>query len=134
MLEEFKKFLFRGNVVDLAVAVIIGTAFTAIVNAIVSGLITPLVGMIVSKDFTEMTFEVNDSVFRYGEVIDAVIRFVSIAAVVFFAVVKPVTSLMERRKRGRSSAFERIGQALHGGEIGSAQQSEAVEQQRLLVR
>ena len=101
MLDEFKKFLFRGNVIDLAVAVVIGTAFTAIVTAIVSGLITPLVGMIVSKDFTEMTFEVNDSVFRYGEVIDAVIRFVSIAAVVFFAVVKPVTSLMERRKRGQ---------------------------------
>ncbi len=103
MLDEFKRFLFRGNVVDLAVAVVIGTAFTAIVTAVVSGLITPLVGMIVSKDFTDMTFTINDSVFRYGEVVDAVIRFASIAAVVFFLVVKPTTTLMERRRRGQAS-------------------------------
>lgn len=106
MLDEFKKFLFRGNVVDLAVAVVIGTAFTAIVTAIVSGLITPLIGMIVSKDFTDMTFTVNDSVFRYGEVIDAVIRFVAIAAVVFFVIVKPMTAMMERRKRGQVAEEE----------------------------
>jgi large conductance mechanosensitive channel len=104
MLEEFKKFLFRGNVVDLAVAVIIGTAFTAIVNAIVSGLITPLVGMIVSKDFTEMTFEINDSVFSYGLVIDAILTFVSIAAVVFFFIVKPMQALAARRARGEEPA------------------------------
>ena len=101
MLDDFKRFLFRGNVVDLAVAVVIGTAFTSIVTAVVSGLITPLVGMIVAKDFTEMTFEVNGSVFRYGEVIDAAIRFVSVAAVVFFLVVRPMTTLMERRRRGQ---------------------------------
>ena len=106
MLDEFKKFLFRGNVVDLAVAVVIGTAFTAVVTAVVSGLITPLVGMIVSKDFRQMTFTVNDSVFLYGEVIDAVIRFVSIAAVVFFLVVKPTATLMERRKRGQVAEDE----------------------------
>jgi large conductance mechanosensitive channel len=100
MLDEFKKFLFRGNVVDLAVAVIIGTAFTAIVAAITTGLITPLVGMIFSKDFTQMTFEVNDSTFSYGLVIDAVIRFVSIAAVVFFLIVKPMTAMAARRARG----------------------------------
>jgi large conductance mechanosensitive channel len=106
MLEEFKRFLFRGNVVDLAVAVVIGTAFTAIVGAITTGLITPLVGMIVSKDFTEMHFEVNGSVFQYGLVIDAAIRFVSIAAVVFFAIVKPMAMLAERRKRGQASEEE----------------------------
>jgi len=100
MLDEFKKFLLRGNVVDLAVAVVIGTAFTAIVTAITTGLITPLVGMIVSKDFRLMTFEVNGSTFSYGLVVDAVIRFVSIAAVVFFVVVKPLNVLAERRKRG----------------------------------
>ena len=100
MLDEFKKFVFRGNVVDLAVAVVIGAAFTAIITAVVSGLITPLVGMIFSKDFTTMTFTVNDSVFRYGDVIDAAIRFTSVAAVVFFAVVKPLNVLAERRKRG----------------------------------
>ncbi|MGV3760772.1 MAG: large conductance mechanosensitive channel protein MscL [Actinomycetota bacterium] len=104
MLEEFKKFLFRGNVIDLAVAVIIGAAFTAIVTAVVEGLITPLVGMIFSKDFTDMTFEVNDSVFRYGLVINAVIYFVSIAAVVFFVIVKPVQALAARRARGEEPA------------------------------
>lgn len=100
MLDEFKKFLFRGNVIDLAVAVIIGAAFTAIVNAIVGGLITPLVGMIFSKDFSEMTFDVNGSVFRYGEVINAVISFVAIAAVVFFLIIKPMQTLMTRRAAG----------------------------------
>ncbi len=100
MLEEFKKFLFRGNVIDLAVAVIIGAAFTAIVAAVTSGLITPLVGMIFSKDFTAMTFEINDSIFSYGIVIDAIIRFVSTAAVVFFVIVKPMQALMARRARG----------------------------------
>jgi large conductance mechanosensitive channel len=104
MLDEFKKFLFRGNVIDLAVAVVIGTAFTAIVAAITTGLITPLVGMIFSKDFTDMTFKVNDSKFSYGLVIDAVIRFVSIAAVVFFLVVKPVQALAARRARGEEPA------------------------------
>ena len=100
MFDEFKKFLFRGNVIDLAVAVIIGAAFTAIVTAVTSGLITPLVGMIFSKDFTRMTFEINGSIFSYGIVIDAVIRFVSIAAVVFFVIVKPMQALMARRAAG----------------------------------
>jgi large conductance mechanosensitive channel len=100
MLDDFKRFLLRGNVVDLAVAVVIGTAFTAIVTAITQGLITPLIGMIVSKDFTEMTFTLNDSTFKYGTVIDAVIRFVSVAAVVFFVIVKPMNVLSERRRRG----------------------------------
>jgi large conductance mechanosensitive channel len=103
VLNDFKRFLFRGNVVDLAVAVVIGTAFTAIVTAITTGLITPLVGMIVAKDFTKMTFEVNNSVFSYGMVIDAVIRFASVAAVVFFVVVKPMAVLAERRSRGEVS-------------------------------
>jgi large conductance mechanosensitive channel len=106
MLDEFKKFLFRGNVVDLAVAVVIGAAFTAIVTAISTGLITPLVGMIVSRDFTKMTFTINDSVFSYGIVIDAVIRFVSVAAVVFFVVVKPLNVIAERRKRGEADEAE----------------------------
>lgn len=100
MLDEFKKFLFRGNVIGLAVAVIIGAAFTAIVAAITTGLITPLVGMIFAKDFTQMTFEVNGSEFNYGIVIDAVIRFVSMAAVVFFFIVMPVQAMMARRRAG----------------------------------
>ncbi len=104
MVEEFKRFLFRGNVVALAVAVVVGTAFTMIVNSIVSGLITPLVGMLFSKDFTRMTFEINDSVFSYGLVIDAILRFVSIAAVVFFLIVKPMQALQARRASGDEPA------------------------------
>jgi large conductance mechanosensitive channel len=100
MLYDFKKYLFRGNVIDLAVAVIIGAAFTAIVSSVVEGLITPLIGMIFSKDFSAMTFEINDSTFRYGIVINAVIYFVSVAAVVFFVIVKPMQALAARRARG----------------------------------
>jgi large conductance mechanosensitive channel len=106
MLDEFKRFLMRGNVVDLAVAVVIGTAFTAIVAAFSQGIVTPLIGMIVSKDFTDMTFEINGSTFSYGLVIDAAIRFVSIAAVVFFLVVKPMAAMAERRKRGQADEEE----------------------------
>ena len=101
MLDDFKKFLFRGNVIDLAVAVIIGAAFTAIVTAVVEGLVTPLVGMLFSTDFSDMTFTINGSTFNYGIVINAVIYFVSVAAVVFFFIVKPVQALNERRARGQ---------------------------------
>lgn len=104
MFDEFKKFLFRGNVIDLAVAVIIGAAFTAIVTAVTTGLITPLVGMIFARDFTRMTFVINDSIFSYGVVIDAVIRFVSTAAVVFFVIVKPMQAIMARRAAGDEPA------------------------------
>lgn len=100
MLKDFKAFLMRGNVVDLAVAVVIGAAFTKIVNAIVEGLITPLVGAIISTNFSEMTFDVNDSIFSYGVVIDAIISFVAVAAVVFFVIVKPMQAIAERRKAG----------------------------------
>jgi large conductance mechanosensitive channel len=104
MLDEFKRFLFRGNVIDLAVAFIIGAAFTTIVTAIATGLITPLVGMVVSKDFSTMTFKINDSVFSYGLVVDAVVRFVSIAAVVFFIIVKPMQAIAARRAAGDEPA------------------------------
>jgi large conductance mechanosensitive channel len=104
VLNDFKKFLLRGNVIDLAVAVIIGAAFTAIVTAIVEGLITPLVGMVFSKDFSQMTFEINGSTFNYGIVINAVIYFVSVAAVVFFFIVKPVQVISARRASGEEPA------------------------------
>jgi large conductance mechanosensitive channel len=100
MLKDFKAFLMRGNVVDLAVAVVIGAAFTAIVAAISTGLITPLVGLIVQRDFTDMTFTLGKSTFNYGIVIDAIIRFVSFAAVIFFVIVKPMEALAARRKAG----------------------------------
>jgi large conductance mechanosensitive channel len=98
--KEFRDFITRGNVIDLAVAVIIGLAFTAIVNAIVSGLITPLIGMIGGNDFSDLGFTINDSTFEYGEVINAVIQFLLIAAAVFFFIVKPINMLNERRRRG----------------------------------
>ena len=98
--KEFREFITRGNVIDLAVAVIIGLAFTAIINAIVSGLITPLIGMIGGSDFSDLDFTINDSTFEYGQVINAVIQFLFIAAAVFFFIVKPVNMLNERRRRG----------------------------------
>jgi large conductance mechanosensitive channel len=98
--KEFKEFISRGNVVDLAVAVVIGAAFTAIVTAVVEGLITPLIGMIFSEDFREMTFTINDSVFSYGIVINALIYFLLVSAVVFFLVVKPLNILQARRRVG----------------------------------
>lgn len=100
MFKDFKAFLMRGNVVDLAVAVVIGAAFGAIVAAISTGLITPIIGLIIRKDFTKMTFELGASTFNYGIVIDAVIRFVTYAAVIFFLVVKPMQALEDRRRRG----------------------------------
>jgi len=106
--KEFKEFISRGNVVDLAVAVVIGAAFTAIVTAVVEGLITPLIGMIGGKDFREMTFTLNDSVFTYGLVINAIIYFLSVSAVVFFLVVKPLNVLQERRRRGEEPEPETL--------------------------
>jgi large conductance mechanosensitive channel len=98
--KEFREFITRGNVIDLAVAVIIGLAFTAIINAIVSGLITPLIGMIGGNDFSDLDFTINGSTFEYGQVINAVIQFLLIAAAVFFFIVKPINMLNERRRRG----------------------------------
>ena len=100
MLKEFLAFLLRGNVVDLAVAVVIGAAFKSVVDAFVAGIITPLIGMVFAKDFSEMTFVINDSTFFYGTVITQLISFVAIAAVIFFLVVKPMQALAERRRRG----------------------------------
>jgi large conductance mechanosensitive channel len=98
--KEFKEFITRGNVIDLAVAVVIGLAFTAIINAVVAGLITPLIGMIGGDDYRNLDFTINDSTFEYGEVINAVIQFLFIAAAVFFFIVKPINVLNERRRRG----------------------------------
>jgi large conductance mechanosensitive channel len=100
VLTEFKDFVSRGNVIDLAVAVVLGAAFTQIVNAVVEGLLTPLIGIVFSKDFSDMTFEVNDSVFRYGDVINAVLQFLAVAAAIFFFVIKPMNVLNERFRRG----------------------------------
>jgi large conductance mechanosensitive channel len=99
VLKDFKAFLLRGNVVDLAVAVVIGAAFGAVVTALVADLITPIVAAIVGKpDFSNLTFTIHHSTFRYGHFINVLIAFVSIAAAVFFFVVVPVNGLMARRR------------------------------------
>jgi large conductance mechanosensitive channel len=100
LIKEFKDFISRGNVVDLAVAVVIGAAFTAVVSAFVAGLITPLIGMIGGTEFRKMDFTINGSTFEVGIVINALITFLVVAAVVFFFVVKPLNVLEARRKRG----------------------------------
>jgi large conductance mechanosensitive channel len=98
MLKEFKDFLMRGNIVDLAVAVVIGVAFAALVTALVEDILTPIVAAIIGKnDFSNLTFTINGSVFKYGSFINALISFISIAAAVFFFVVKPMNALQQRR-------------------------------------
>ena len=97
MLKEFREFILRGNMVDLAVAVVIGTAFTAVVTSMVEDLITPLIAAIGGEpDFSALTFTVNGSTFRYGDFINALIAFLIIATVVFFFVIKPVNALLSR--------------------------------------
>jgi large conductance mechanosensitive channel len=99
MLSDFKQFLLRGNVVDLAVGVVIGVAFGAVVTAFVADLLTPLIAAIFgSHDFSALTFTIHGSRFLYGDFLNAVISFVTIAAAVFFFVVRPVNALVARRR------------------------------------
>jgi len=100
-MKGFKEFILRGNVVDLAIAVVVGTAFTAVVNALVRDILTPLIAAIAGKpNFANLTFTIHHSVFRYGDVLNYVITFLSVAAVLYFAVVLPLNKLNERRRRG----------------------------------
>ena len=97
---DFKAFLVRGNVVDLAIAVVIGAAFGAVVTALVSDFLTPLIAAISgSADFSALDFTINGSTFKYGHFINALISFVTIAAAVFFLVVKPVNAIMARSRK-----------------------------------
>jgi large conductance mechanosensitive channel len=100
MVREFKEFLLRGNLVELAVAFVIGLAFAAVVTSLVEDLVTPLIAAIVGEqDFSGLTFSINESVFRYGEFLNALITFVLVAAVLFFLIVKPVNALVKRARR-----------------------------------
>jgi large conductance mechanosensitive channel len=100
MLREFKDFLFRGNIVELAVAFVIGVAFAAVINSFVENLVMPVIAAIIGKpDFSDLTFTINDAVFRYGAFLTSVIQFVAVAAAVFFFVVKPVDAMLARRRR-----------------------------------
>jgi large conductance mechanosensitive channel len=97
MWSDFKKFVLRGNVVDLAVAIVVGVAFTAMITAFVADLITPLIAAIFGKpNFADLSFTLHHSTFRYGSFLNALLSFLIIATVVFFAVVVPLTSLMRR--------------------------------------
>src|SRR5689334_21518621 len=99
IVKDFKQFLLRGNVVDLTVGIVIGVTFGAVITALVADLLTPLIAAIAGKhDFSALTFSINGSRFLYGAFIYALIAFISIAAAVFFFVVRPVNALMARRK------------------------------------
>jgi large conductance mechanosensitive channel len=98
-LRDFKTFILRGNVVDLAVGIVIGAAFGTVVSALVKDLITPLIAAIGGRpDFSGLWFSINKSRFLYGDFINAIVSFLIIAAVVFFLIVRPVNGLMARRK------------------------------------
>lgn len=92
---EFKDFILKGNVIDLAVAVVIGVAFNAVITAFVTDIITPLIGIPGHVDFSSLTYTINNSVFMVGSFVNAIIGFITIALVIFFFVVKPVSKMKE---------------------------------------
>jgi len=97
MLKEFRDFLLRGNLVELAVAFVMALAFAALVGSFVDSFVMPIVALIIGKpDFSDLTFTINDTVFRYGAFITAAIGFVATAAAIFFFVVKPMNALTSR--------------------------------------
>ena len=107
LLADFKKFLFRGNVVDLAVAVVIGTAFTAVIKALVTDILTPVIALIFGKpNFESLSFTINNSHFLYGDFINNIFTFATVAAAMFFLVVTPINTLMSRRAQEDPSTKE----------------------------
>ena len=100
MVQEFKDFLLRGNIVELAVAFVMGLAFAAVINSLVENLLMPVIAMLIGKpDFSDLTFTINEAVFRYGAFLTDLIQFVAIAAAVFFFVVKPIEAMLARSRR-----------------------------------
>ncbi len=104
LLKEFREFILRGNVVDLAVGIVIGAAFAGIVNSFVKDLITPLIGIFGGFNFPNLSFTINHSTFLIGEFINAVISFIILALIIFFLVVKPVNALTARFKPKEAEA------------------------------
>ena len=120
LLKDFKTFLFQGNVIDLAVAIVLGIAFGTVVKALVTDLLTPIIALIFGKpDFGALSFTLNSSRFLYGDFINALIAFISVAAAIFFFVVKPVNTMAALRLLHRGSDAGRraggAGLALSGG-------------------
>ena len=99
MLKEFRDFLMKGNLVELAVAIVMGIAFGLVIKSLVDNLITPIIGMVGGVDFSSETFSINGSTFRYGQFINDLITFVLTAAAVFFVIVKPVNTIMARIRK-----------------------------------
>ncbi len=108
MMQGFKDFLFRGNIVDLAVAVVIGTAFTALVKSFGDSFISPLLGLIGGGGPDGMSVEVDGQYFTFGAFITAIIMFVVTAAVIYFVIIVPVKELQERRARGKEPEPEAV--------------------------
>jgi large conductance mechanosensitive channel len=107
MLRDFRDFVLRGNLLDLAVALVLGLAFAALVTSLVDNLIMPVVAAVIGEpDFGDLTFEVNGAVFGYGAFITDLIVFVATAAAVYFVVVRPVQALLERRAGGQPTEEE----------------------------
>ena len=98
VLRDFKSFLFRGNVVDLAVAIVVGTAFVAVIKALVTDILTPIIALIFGQpNFNDLSFTINNSHFAYGDFLDNIFTFLTVAAAMFFLVVLPINHLMARR-------------------------------------
>ena len=107
MIREFRDFLMRGNLVELAVAFVLGVAFAAVVGAFVTSFLTPLIVMVLGKDdLSQLTFEINGAVFAYGSFLTALINFVATAAALFFFVVKPIDTIMVRTRPPEEESIE----------------------------
>ena len=102
VLNGFKEFIMRGNVIDLAVGIVIGSAFAAIVGSLVSGFITPLIAAVFGEPSlsSSMQFTVNGAIFSFGVILDAIINFLFIAAAIYFFIIVPINHLQSLRKRG----------------------------------
>jgi len=124
MIKEFRDFLMRGNLVELAVAFVMGLAFAALITSFVNNLVMPIIAMIIGRpDFSGLTFTINDAVFRYGAFLTAAITFVATAAAIFFFVVKPMNALMSSMQKPGEEAVsdeERRHQELLAAIKGSA--------------
>lgn len=108
MIQGFKEFLFRGNIIDLAVAVVIGTAFAALIKAFTDSFISPLIGLLGGGGSTGMTAEVDGQLFTFGAFITAIITFLLTAAVVYFVIIIPVKTMQTRRAAGQEPEPETV--------------------------
>lgn len=120
VIKGFREFIAKGNIIDLAVAVVIGTAFTALVTATVADLITPLVAAIAGQhDFSALTFTVHNSMFKYGSWINALLSFLIVAAVVYYLIVLPMTTYTTRRNRNKAATERDCPECLSSIPVGA---------------